>query len=137
MDRYVKPAMPFGPGELLRRERPRVTAFVADQFACTADEAMRSVRRLCRADDLLRRTRLPEAIHNIARCADRHMERRFEHYLSETTARLHMIEGLIAGDTPVWNAEVCPTNARHQLRTHTLEQLRLPGALPRDVFAAV
>jgi hypothetical protein len=48
-----------------------------------------------------------------------------------------MIEGLIAGDTPVWNAEVCPTNARHQLRTHTLEQLRLPGALPRDVFAAV
>jgi hypothetical protein len=64
------------------------------------------------------------------------MERRFEHYLTETTARLHLIEGLIAGNTPVWHAEVCPTNARSLLRTHTLEQLRLPGALPRNVFAA-
>jgi hypothetical protein len=136
MDRYVASAIPCGTSALLRRERPRVTNFVADHFACTETEAMASVRRLCRADDLLRHTGLPTAIHTIARRADRQMERRFAHYLSETTARLHMIEGLIAGDTPVWHAEVCPISARSQLRSHSPEQLRLPGTLPRNVFAA-
>ena len=136
MDRHVAAALPQTPAELLCRERRRVVRFVAAHFACSETEATRAVRRLAGADRLLRRTRLPEAVHACARRADRHLGRRFDHYLAETGARLGMIERLIAGDAPAWQAEVCPDAARGQLRTRSREELRLHLALPGDVFAA-
>ena len=55
---------------------------------------------------MLRRSRLPTLIYRVGRHLDRTVSQRFDSYIRETSVRLHQINRLIAGDTPVLLPEI-------------------------------
>lgn len=135
MDRYVAAQIFSPPHEVLRREEALVADFVTHSFGCDAEYARRAVRRLARADQWLRRSRLPGAVHVTARWGDGFLHRRFNHYLAETTSRLHQINRLLGGELPEWQAEICARQAKAALGEYSLQQLRARLPLPADLFA--
>ena len=59
---------------------------------------------LAGAENLLRTSRLSQLCYHGARLLDTGMQRRFNYYLSETSARLTHIDRILLGEEPVWDA---------------------------------
>lgn len=135
MDRYVAPQIFTTPAQLLHQEEPLVTEFVVSNFGCDRTYASRAVLRLACADHCLRRSRIPGAVHVMARLSDCYLRRRFDHYLKETAARLHQLNRLIEGELPQWDAELCARQAKAALGEHSLQEIRARLPLPVDLFA--
>src|SRR5262249_50605667 len=112
MDAHVGSQLLALPGDLLRCHGARLARHAADRLGCPEPTALRAISWLGHGERFLRATRVPFAVQWGAQALDGRTLRRFDHYVSETARRLHQINRLIAGDSPLWKAEPAP-RARH------------------------
>lgn len=134
LDHHVAAQLFATPGQVLGAERTRIVVYLQEAFACPADEAMRLLNALARADRLLRFSRLPALAHATGRVADRRMLRRFNHYLDQTVRRLPQINALLAGECPQWSANPPHHLAHAAIAEQSMQALRSRLSLPSDVF---
>ena len=106
--------------------------------SCTGVEGMvnlTAIKELRRASQFLYGSQIPHTLYAGARCLDRHLVRRFDHYVAETSVRLPEINRLLVGEAPHWRADFpCPEHARH-LQGLSLDELRGHLPLPASLFA--
>ncbi len=134
MDAHVGPQLLAFPGELMRRHRARLARHAADSLGCTEHSAFRALCWLGNGERLLRATRLPLAIRQVARALDARIFSRFDDYVSETTRRLHQINRLIAGDSPIWNAEPASHTQHEGIQFRLAPGITQREVLPQDFF---
>lgn len=136
MDAYLRRHLFATPGQLLAGEAPRAGPFVDRSLGCRPGEAARAMGWLARGEGLLRGSRLPQALHAVARRADAQLQRRLDHYLRRTAERLRQIDRLLAGEQPWWAAEVSAPLARARLAGCSPRVMLGRLALPQDFFQA-
>jgi hypothetical protein len=133
MDAHVMPHLFARPADLMRRYGARVADYATEQFGCDRNASRRALGCLKHGEALLRASRLPQVLRAGARAVDRRLERRLDWYIAETASRLGQINRLIAGDAPVWCAEIDgthPSPDRPRLSPASL----FAGPLPQDFF---
>jgi hypothetical protein len=110
---------------------------VAHHFACPLLLARRGVVALAGAENLLRTSHLSHLCYHGARLLDAGMPRRFNYYLSETSARLTHIDRILLGEEPVWDANPHADDpvVRQRIELIAPLQLRHRIPLPQDVFS--
>jgi hypothetical protein len=125
------------PGELMHSHQNELAEYVAQHFACSKPLAARGVAILAGAEDLLRTSRLSHLCYHGARLLDGGMQRRFNYYLSETSARLTHIDRILLGEEPVWDANPHADDPAVRQRIELLAplQLRHRIPLPQDLFS--
>jgi hypothetical protein len=139
MDRHVSAQLFVEPGELMHAHRAELAEYVAQHFSCPQSLASRGVAMLAGAENLLRTSRLSQLCYFGARLFDTGMQRRFNYYLSETSARLTHIDRILLGEEPVWDANPHADDPTLRLRIELIAplQLRHRIPLPQDVFSEV
>jgi Zinc dependent phospholipase C len=134
MDVHVGPQLFALPRDLLRRHRARLARHAAQRIGCPEHAAARALRWLGNGEKFLRATRLPFVIHRGARTLDSRISRRCDHYVSETARRLHQINRLIAGDSPLWQAEPPARTRKERARSSFTQETLQVQPLPQDLF---
>ncbi len=137
MDIHIRPQLFVEPHELLETHRDELAQYVAQHFSCPKTLAMRGVEMLSGAENLLRSSRLSHLCYHGARWLDAGMQRRFNYYLSETSARLTHIDRILLGEEPVWDADPLADDPALRQRIDLIAplQLRHRIPLPLDVFS--
>ena len=111
--------------------------YVACRFACPPAASRRAIRQLAGAERLLRRSRLPHALHGMGRVLDRKLAARFDYYIEEVSARLPQMNRVLAGEAPAWLADCPPVAvARERIAAHAPELVACRLPLPGDLFEA-
>lgn len=134
MDAHVRGQLLDTPAALMRDESDRLARYVAANFDLAPQLAARAVAALARAENTLRVSRLPDALHLTARTLDGKLAARFDYYIAQTAARLAQINRVLAGNRPVWNAEVRGSGPVRSVRALPEMRLRLGLPLPEDLF---
>lgn len=137
MDMHIRPQLFAEPAELMHAHRAELAEYVAQHFSCPSSLAQRGVGMLAGAESLLRFSRLSHLCYHGARWLDAGMQRRFNYYLSETSARLTHIDRILLGEVPVWDANphADDPSLRRRIELVTPLQLRHRMPLPQDVFS--
>ena len=137
MDTHIRSQLFAEPGELMETYRDELAEYVALHFACPNSLATRGVAMLAGAENLLRTSRLSHLCYHGARLVDAGTQRRFNYYLSETSARLTHIDRILLGEEPVWDANpsVGDPTLRQRIELISPLQLRHRVPLPQDVFS--
>lgn len=137
MDMHIRSRLYAEPAELMSTHRDELAAYVARHFACPELLAGRGVSMLAGAEGLLRASRVPQLCHRGARLLDAGVQRRFNYYLSETSARLAHIDRILLGEEPVWDANPHADDpvVRQRIELVSPLQLRHRVPLPQDVFS--
>ncbi len=137
MDTYISPQLYAEPGKLMEDHRDELAEYVALHFSCPQPLARRGVAMLAGAENLLRTSRLSALCYNGARVLDAGTQRRFNYYLSETSARLTHIDRILLGEEPVWDANPSADDPALRQRIELISplQLRHRVPLPLDVFS--
>jgi hypothetical protein len=135
MDAHIAAHLFAMPHTLIRDHQVLLAHYVEAEFDCTQEAAERALRYLRRATQLLYGAQIHHALYAGARCLDRRLVRRFDHYVVETSARLPEINRLLVGEAPHWRADFpCPERTRH-LQGLSLDELRGHLPLPVSLFA--
>lgn len=136
MDAHVAPQLFVQPEVLMRRHSDALSDCAERSLGCDRHAVRKALYCLQRAEQVLRRSRLPALIYRASRRIDTTVAARFDEYIRETSARLHQINRLIAGDIPAWPPEVPPTP--HELESSVAEVPRPHYSLllPADFFQA-
>lgn len=137
MDMHIRKQLFAEPGELMVSHRKELADYVAQHFDCPHAVALRGVGMLAGAENLLRFSRLSELSYRVAGAFDLRMQRRFNYYLSETSARLTHIDRILAGEEPVWDANphADDPEIRKRIALISPQRLRHRIPLPQDVFS--
>ena len=133
MDAYLAPHVYARPAELMQHHHSCLASYTADRFGCDHRAVRRALGCLRNGEKLLRVSRLPPLLLRAARRLDRQLECRFNWYIAETTARLGQVNRLIAGDAPVWHAELDGAGAERE-RACVARARVLEPPLPQDFF---
>lgn len=135
MDAHIQAHLFARPKELLLGEQASLIPFVTAHFGCAQDEAQTVIHALAAADGWLRGSRLHDLLYHGGRRLDRHLKRRFNHYIGETSDRLTQINHLLEGHVPMWHPEAhCRKTARLQVEQHSLRRRKLRLPLPGELF---
>jgi len=136
MDMHLRKQLFAEPGDLMVGHRNELAEYVAQHFACSPAVARRGVGMLAWAENLLRSSRLSQLCYHVARTLDVGMQRRFNYYLSETSARLIHIDRILSGEEPVWDANphADDPEIRQRIALIKPQQLRHRIPLPQDMF---
>ncbi|MBI5006252.1 MAG: zinc dependent phospholipase C family protein [Nitrosomonadales bacterium] len=137
MDMHLREQLFAEPGDLMVSHRNELAEYVAQHFACSDAVARRGVVMLAGAENLLRSSRLSQLCYHVARRLDVRMQRRFNYYLSETSARLTHIDRILSGEEPVWDANphADDPEIRQRIALISPQRLRHRIPLPQDVFS--
>ncbi len=134
MDRHIAPHLFNSPARLLR-EDGWLAQYVSHHFDCTPAASRRAINQLAGAEALLRKSRLPDLLHGVARAWDARLVTRFDYYIQEVTARLPQLNRVLAGEAPAWQPD-CPTAAvaRERIAAEAPDQVACRMPLPDDLF---
>jgi len=136
MDHHIARHLFRPPGPLLLADDWLVD-YVACNFDCPPAASRRAIRQLAGAERLLRRSRLPHALHGMGRMLDRKLAARFDYYIQEVAARLPQMNRVLAGEAPAWLADCPPVAvARERIAAHAPELVACRLPLPGDLFEA-
>lgn len=137
MDMHIRKQLFAEPGDLMVSHRNELAEYVAQHFACSPIVAKRGVAMLAGAENLLRSSRLSQLCYHVSRTLDVRMQRRFNYYLSETSARLTHIDRILSGEEPVWDANphADDPEIRKRIALVSPQRLRHRIPLPQDVFS--
>src|SRR5512135_543665 len=130
MDMHIRSRLYAEPAELMSTHRDELAAYVARHFACPELLAGRGVSMLAGAEGLLRASRVPQLCHRGARLLDAGVQRRFNYYLSETSARLAHIDRILLGEEPVWDANPHADDPVVRQRIELVSPLQLRHRVP-------
>jgi hypothetical protein len=134
MDAHIASQLFARPHALLRAERAALGTYVTRHFDCDAAQASRALSYLGRATALLYDSGLPHWLKGGARLLDRHLVKRCDHYVAETTKRLPELNRFLKGEAPNWRADLpCPERTGH-LKQLSFDELRGPLPLPASLF---
>ncbi|MCC7184467.1 MAG: zinc dependent phospholipase C family protein [Rhodocyclaceae bacterium] len=136
MDAHVADRLHALPADLLGDHSRTAAAVLAHGFGCSERGALRAIRYLARGERGLRASRVPAAVRWCATAIDPRTQRRFHRYLLRTSARLHVVERLLAGEEPRLAAEVCPAEARHHLWLRSGDRPPRLAPIPSQLFDA-
>lgn len=134
MDSHIQPQLFASAGELLAGEGEFLTTFASRRFGCSPAHARGALKRLARADRLLRGSRLPQFLYRVFGLIDGKLDAHFDYYAGQTSARLAQINHLLAGEKPAWAADPhWEDDAWRALQdsslAHLLDRLPLPTSL--------
>ena len=136
MDRHIARHLFHPPAPLLQADDWLVD-YVACRFDCPPAASRRAIRQLAAAERLLRRSRLPHALHGMGRLLDRKLAARFDYYIEEVSARLPQMNRVLAGEAPAWLPDCPPVaEARARIAAHAPELVACRLPLPGDLFEA-
>ena len=135
MDAHVARHAFAHPAELLLDNDLHVSDFAARHFGCSGRLALKAVRVLAKADQALRRSRIPQACYRLLRL-DRTLGQRFDDYIHATAGRLAQLNRVLNREAPAWEAELlCPVTKKARLSPFTRADLRALLPLPQDLFS--
>lgn len=138
MDFHIGSQLFTPPDRLMRQNVEQLAQYVAYHFGCCPFVARRALSFLAQAESGLRRSGIPNLCYRTARALDKGVQRRFNYYLSETSARLQHINRILAGEEPLWMAEPPVDEAlRERIAGIPHWQLRHRIPLPQDIFAEI
>jgi len=100
MDSHVRPRVRTLPAQLLHRFERELAGHVAAHFGCGARTARRALVQLKIAEDVLRRTGVPDAVYRVSRGIDAWTRRRFDRWVHATEGVLLQLDGVLRGDRP-------------------------------------
>jgi hypothetical protein len=106
MDAHLAPLMAHTPGKLLDRHANALAAFISPSFSCEPEHTEKALRRLGKADRLLRFSRLPGMIYRSMRMLDRRVFTHFVYYIAKTQTAIKDIHIVLQGIQPHWEAEL-------------------------------
>jgi Zinc dependent phospholipase C len=137
MDMHIRGQLFVEPHDLLQAHRNELAEYVAQHFSCSQPLARRGVVMLAGAENLLRSSRLSHLCYHGARLLDAGLQRRFNYYVDETSARLTHIDRILLGEEPVWDANPHADDpvVRRRIELIAPLQLRHRIPLPQDVFS--
>ncbi len=100
MDCHVRPRVGAMPAEVLHRLERQLCGHVAVQFDCGTRVARRALVQLKTAEDVLRRTRVPDAVYRVSQRIDAWTRRRFDRWAHATEGVLLQLDGVLRGERP-------------------------------------
>ncbi|ADQ85030.1 zinc dependent phospholipase C family protein [Methylovorus sp. MP688] len=106
MDAHLAPLMAHTPGKLLDCHADALAAFISPSFGCEPQHTEKALRRLGKADRLLRFSRLPGMIYRSMRMLDRRVFKHFVYYIAKTQTAIQDIHIVLQGIQPHWEAEL-------------------------------
>lgn len=106
MDAHLAPLVAHTPGKLLDRHAEALAAFISPSFDCEPPHTEKALRRLGKADRLLRFSRLPGMIYRSMRMLDRRVFKHFVYYIAKTQTAIQDIHIVLQGIQPHWEAEL-------------------------------
>lgn len=131
MDAHIRPQIFAGAGTLLESNITLLAEFAGARFGCSQAHAELALKRLAKADRVLRGSGLPQGLYRIFKLVDADLTAHFDYYAGQTSARLAQINQLLAGEKPTWaadpewNGENWKALQNLSL-THLVERLPLP-----------
>ncbi len=135
MDAHVSTHLMANPARLLRDSEIEIVTLVSREFELKPEIVRRAVRMLASADYLLRWSRLPQFLYHGVKRFDRRAQRRFNYFISETSARFGEFNRVLAGDSPLLDANGGPVAvAQARLDQFTRHQIKRGQPLPEDCF---
>jgi hypothetical protein len=135
MDAHVKNHVFNSPAILLKTNQDALVCFAESYFQCDPEKARRAIMLLAHGDAALRGSRLADGLYLTGKVLDRHLKRRFNYYLRETSRRLFQINQVIEGRNPAWHPEPPQPHLAHdRVRSHSLRQINYHLPLPLDLF---
>lgn len=133
MDAHVANQLYIHPQLLIARHGGVLASCAEVNLGCDGAAVRKALNCMQRGEQVLRRSRLPGFIYRVSRRLDGNVTARFDRYIRETSARLHQINRLIAGDTPVWLPEVTAAPQVHE-HAHRAPSRHYSLLLPADFF---
>ena len=135
MDAHVSGHLMARPGQLLRDGEAEIVMLVSRHFQLPVDQARRAVQTLANADSGLRWSRLPQFLYRGVKRLDRRTARRFNYFISETSARFSEFNRVLAGDSPILDANGgSAAVAQARLSQFSRQQIKRGQPLPEDCF---
>ncbi|MHB0990752.1 MAG: zinc dependent phospholipase C family protein [Burkholderiales bacterium] len=135
MDAHVGKHLMANPAQLLRDGEVEIVALVSRHFMLPPEQARRAVKTLAGADYLLRWSRLPQFLYRSVKRFDKRVPRRFNYFISETSARFGEFNRVLAGDSPLLDANGGPVAAAQaRLNQFSRHQIKRGQPLPEDCF---
>lgn len=135
MDAHVSEHLLATPGQLLRAGELEIVMLISRHFSLPQKQARAAVRVLARADQGLRWCRLPQGLYRGVMRMDKRVVRRFNYFISETSARFEEINRVLAGDSPILDANGgCARMAQQRLSQFSDHQIKRGQPLPDDCF---
>jgi len=133
MDAHIARHTLARPGTLMRDAEVPIVSMLMHCYGLTQRQARNGVRALARADGVLRSLHLPQWLYCSVARVDRKLGQRFDYFVSETNARLHGINRVLAGELPWPDANGAPASVTQaQLGQFTQHQIRAGQPLPTD-----
>ena len=135
MDAHLSEHLLSTPSQLLRAGELDIVPFVSRHFALPEQQTRKAVRVLARADQGLRWCRLPQGLYRNVVRLDKRVVRRFNYFISETSARFAELNRVLAGDSPILDANGgCAKMAQQRLAQFSDHQIKRGQPLPDDCF---
>lgn len=135
MDAHLSEHLLATPSQLLRAGELDIVPFVSRHFALPEQQTRKAVRVLARADQGLRWCRLPQGLYRNVMRLDKRVVRRFNYFISETSARFAELNRVLAGDSPILDANGgCAKMAQQRLAQFSDHQIKRGQPLPDDCF---
>lgn len=138
MDAHLSEHLLATPGQLLRAGEAEIVTLTSRHFVLPEKQARSAVRLLARADRGLRWCRLPQGLYRNVLRLDKRVVPRFNHFISETSARFGELNRVLAGDSPILDANGgCAKMAQQRLSQFSDGQIKRGLPLPVDCFYGV
>lgn len=135
MDAHLSEHLLSTPSQLLRAGELDIVPFMSRHFALPEQQTRKAVRVLARADQGLRWCRLPQGLYRNVMRLDKRVVRRFNYFISETSARFAELNRVLAGDSPILDANGgCAKMAQQRLAQFSDHQIKRGQPLPDDCF---
>ncbi len=135
MDAHVSSHVLIAPSVLLGGSEPEIVALISRCFNLRPSQATRAVRVLAQADKLLRWARLPQGLYHSLAQVDGCLERRFNHFIRQTSERFHEMNHVLSGEIFPANANGEAVHvAQARLASVSERRLRLGQYLPANCF---
>lgn len=135
MDAHVSEHILASPGKLLCDGELEIVALVSRHFELPVKQATTALRVLARADQGLRWCKLPQGLYRNVIRMDKRVPQRFDYFISETSARFGELNRVLAGDSPLLDANGgCAKMAQQRLAQFSDHQIKQGQPLPTDCF---
>ena len=135
MDAHLSEHLLSTPTQLLRAGEAEIIVLVSRHFQLPAEQAGKAVRMLAQADHALRWSRLPQGLYRNVVRLDKRAIRRFNYFISETSARFSEFNRVLAGDSPILDANGGSAKvAQARLDQFSQHQIKRGQPLPEDCF---
>jgi hypothetical protein len=125
MDGHIAPRISRSPYQLLSQHHVVISRFISPCFEQPEHVVKKTLKRLAKADWLLRFALLPNIINGWVKLVSTDKHAHYDYYLSKTEHALQEFHKVLSGQRPSWEPELEVMDASHMMtwRLRCLEEL--------------